>query len=657
MIQEIQEIVLDSCYYRENFKTVKQNDSSTRFLRFRLSAAGTPLDLTGTQVRLYCRKPDNTSVFTDMEVTDAAGGVAQAVLTTQMLAVAGELCAEVRIYADAGKLLSTLPFSLTVAETICDDTALESTNEFSALTCALTKINDFSEIADYAKTAANHALDAAQRAEQAADNPIADGAVTPLKLAEAKINVLDPASVTNEFLNADGTVTANPDYLCTAFIPCNAGEKYACPGGNRRRGAFYDSEKNLLKFELYGSWNASGVITIPENAEYFRLCYGAAAYDGVEGWNINNSMICFGDTYFSKYIPFGTNVPWLNTTIPDKSVAAQKVQDVRINVLNLKECADGILVGNGSVGDNSNYFVSGWIPVSAGEVYTLPNSAERFVCYYDISKNFIQYLNAHAQEITTITVPGTPGTARYMRVSFDKASFDVWNPMVCKDAYYYSEYSPYGTEIPWLERNPLKGKKLAVLGDSICALHKSYINIVAYQNNMDFDRTEHNQSVWGSPLAAHHHADKPKSFLERFGQLRDSTDYLVIHGGVNDCGMNIPLGAVTAENNFSGAYDGYTFCGGLEILLRNSQSRYPYARIIFVTNYKLLNMPKLGEYMDAAKQVCSKFSVPVLDLYNNSGFNMGIDAIRKRYFSDDTHLNEWGHLRLADITEKFLMRL
>ena len=522
---------------------------------------------------------------------------------------------------------------------------------------------------------------------------ISNGAITFDKMSGVIYNLLDLSKCTKQMINISedeniqGTISDSEDFILTDIMPCIPNQIIWCPAGNRRRGNFYDEFGSRIKTELFGSYALPGKIVIPDNAYYFRLNYGMESYDGIDGWDNEHAMIiCGGNGYPSDYIPYGeAAVNWLHIPpVKDDSVTAnklaakavtadklnesavktehivshavtpEKISGTVTNKLNLDDITAGKLSSdNGTVTADNGYMVSAYIDISTGQEFVCPQGQDRCICYYDEQK---QYLSSDAvtgwqDGIYTGTMPEG---AAYLRVSYKLEGFAVW-PMLCIGTDYPDKYVPYGDTVTWLDRNPLKGRKLAVLGDSLSAWYKSAISNAGYFNSMDYDRAVHNQSVWGSPIARHNIESAPASFVERFSLLRDTTDYLVIQGGVNDCGLNIPVGLMSAWDDFTGALNEYTFIGALESLFRQAQAKYPNAKILFFTSTKLLHMPKLGDYMDAAKLVCNKYSIPVLDLYNCSGLNQGIPAVKSKYFSDDTHPNDWGHLLLTKTVERFLI--
>lgn len=122
----------------------KQGDSA-RYLLFRLLDNGVPFSLEGKVVRIYGSKPDGKKVFNNATVVDIKKGLVELQLTTQMLSVGGTLKLELTIY-EGKEVFSTIPFEIEIIRSIRDDTAIESTNEFSALISGLLKLDEWDKL-------------------------------------------------------------------------------------------------------------------------------------------------------------------------------------------------------------------------------------------------------------------------------------------------------------------------------------------------------------------------------------------------------------------------------------------------------------------------------------------------------------------------------
>lgn len=136
----------------------KQNDINSRFIEFTLVNNSLPLNLTGHTVKIFAIKADNTLIFNNVTITNATEGKVLVELTSQALAVIGSLECELVIYGSNNSVLSTKSFAINVIKSIRDDLAVESTNEFTALTEAFSTVQELKErisIATFTATASN----------------------------------------------------------------------------------------------------------------------------------------------------------------------------------------------------------------------------------------------------------------------------------------------------------------------------------------------------------------------------------------------------------------------------------------------------------------------------------------------------------------------
>ena len=134
----------------------KQMDRASRFLKILLLQDGRPFPVPESAVaRLSARKPDGNYVLNDWEISD---GWIFGELTEQILAVPGEVRAEIQLY-DGEALLTSVPFSICVRGSVITGDELESTYECSALLHALETIETSVE-------AAQSALEQAELAEE-----------------------------------------------------------------------------------------------------------------------------------------------------------------------------------------------------------------------------------------------------------------------------------------------------------------------------------------------------------------------------------------------------------------------------------------------------------------------------------------------------------
>lgn len=122
-----------------------------------IDKGGQPVDLTGGAVRLYVQKPDNTVVFMDGTITDAAGGVCSFTLTLGITAAAGIASCQVLVSWSDNQSLKAVGLLLDIQPSSLED-AVESTSDFSALVVALNKADTAEAIATQAAKDAQQAV-------------------------------------------------------------------------------------------------------------------------------------------------------------------------------------------------------------------------------------------------------------------------------------------------------------------------------------------------------------------------------------------------------------------------------------------------------------------------------------------------------------------
>lgn len=221
----------------------------------------------------------------------------------------------------------------------------------------------------------------------------------------------------------------------------------------------------------------------------------------------------------------------------------------------------------------------------------------------------------------------------------------------------------------------LKGKTIDFLGDSItegCC-------VVDLKNRFDNRLKEmcelkevYNYGIGGSRFA---HQIKPSAcprfdlcFCGRCHNLNPNADIIVVFGGVNDyLHGDAPFGK---EGDNTPA----TFIGGTEYLMNTIPALYPNAKLVFITpakNYfggkayfetsaetKNPDARVLKEYVDVILAKAKEHNIPVLNLFDNLGFDPYYDKEEfHKYLADGLHFNDDGHLILANKIKDFLESL
>jgi lysophospholipase L1-like esterase len=128
-------------------------------------------------------------------------------------------------------------------------------------------------------------------------------------------------------------------------------------------------------------------------------------------------------------------------------------------------------------------------------------------------------------------------------------------------------------------------------------------------------------------------------------------DITILEGGTNDFEYKRILGKVA--DNYDGNYDETTICGGMEHCIHSIKQNYPNTLLLFVMvhkNSRIETTDELGNiltYEDIYKkqvEICHKWAVSFVDLYNECGLNTRYEPDKiYTYKSDGTHPNELGY--------------
>lgn len=209
------------------------------------------------------------------------------------------------------------------------------------------------------------------------------------------------------------------------------------------------------------------------------------------------------------------------------------------------------------------------------------------------------------------------------------------------------------------------------LGDSITEGHgttgqdKTFHQLIAKRYGM---KTARNYGIGGTRFARQGTASvQPiwdRNFCDRFSEMDDDAQLVVVFGGTNDFGHgDAPLGSFADREPI-------TFYGACHYLMSGLLNKYPESRIVIMTplhrcnednpkgdGNKAYNVAPLSEYVRIIKEVAEYYSLPVLDLWACSGIQPKAEVIKRMYCPDGLHPNDAGHARLAEVIGNYLLNL
>lgn len=209
--------------------------------------------------------------------------------------------------------------------------------------------------------------------------------------------------------------------------------------------------------------------------------------------------------------------------------------------------------------------------------------------------------------------------------------------------------------------------KINFLGDSITqgAGASKYENCFVKLIEKNTGAVCRNYGIGGTRIA---HQLKPsaeavydKDFCSRIEEMDADANVVVVFGGTNDFGHgDAPIGTISDRTSD-------TFYGALHYLYENLIKKYPDAFIFIITPLHRVdeNNPRgegnkekdgllLREYVHIIKEVAEFYSLPVLDLFANSGIYPLIPTHKEKYTADGLHPNDLGHRILARRVIKFI---
>lgn len=120
-----------------------QGDTKSRYILVSLYNNSIAFDLSNCSVKVFGVKSDKKIFFNYANIIDASKGQFEIELTSQALAVNGELQIQILVLGSNQERLTTCTFFIDVDRTIVDDNAIQSENEFTALTKGLADLAEY----------------------------------------------------------------------------------------------------------------------------------------------------------------------------------------------------------------------------------------------------------------------------------------------------------------------------------------------------------------------------------------------------------------------------------------------------------------------------------------------------------------------------------
>lgn len=370
--------------------------------------------------------------------------------------------------------------------------------------------------------------------------------------------------------------------------------------------SFYDKDKNYISGVCGESDGVTEYVdlTIPENAAYFRVSI-PVSNSGLYIVEESSNILLNTNTLFNKE----------NTMVSSLSI-------------------QGYIDTDGVFRSSSGWLTTDFIPTY--DIYHLEGKFYEYttICYASFYDEFKQYIADSGLigktngDIYTEAID-IPKNAKYVRLCFGASD---------NTQYYEIIYDAIKHDILKKEnaKNPLYGKKLLAVGDSITAGSSeniSYVDLIAYKNNMDFT----NSGVWGATLASNV-TGSSGAINELISTMDNDADYIILSGGVNDYyyvnGGVEPEGSITTGTYgaYTENYDEDTFCGALESICSQAITKWPGKKILYVATHRVLdtNVPNENTHAEMIRTILKKWGIPYVDLYQEMP-SLFLTALKSTY--------------------------
>lgn len=213
-----------------------------------------------------------------------------------------------------------------------------------------------------------------------------------------------------------------------------------------------------------------------------------------------------------------------------------------------------------------------------------------------------------------------------------------------------------------IQASELYGKTIVVIGDSYVRNHRGRIEDTwHYQVADKYNMQYHNYGRNGSCIAF----DRKRwgiSMLNRYTEMIDQADYVLVIGGHNDAEM-IALAKDTMVTDVNRKFKSdslrIVFEQHLRLLIDGLIAKYPSSKIAFVSPW---NVDRAGfaEMFEVLTRVCAEKSVPLYNAAKESGIYVRNAEFRRRFFqgpNDTAHLNPAGHRLFMNKAEHFMLGL
>ena len=275
--------------------------------------------------------------------------------------------------------------------------------------------------------------------------------------------------------------------------------------------------------------------------------------------------------------------------------------------------------------------------------FFIGGAATNYAYYYDnvklgTPKYTVQYV-ADGQVVGQYTVEHGCDVPAIVPVPEKEGNIGTWDHdglNITADTVITAVYSD-------LSASPLWQKTVLFSGDSICMASDriGWAGRIGEKYTMEYV----NAGVSGasvSTVRVNRMIDQIKKYSA------NDYDFVILHGGTNDAWSMAPVGEMTDSYALS-QFNPDTFAGALEELFYYAKLYYGNAKFGYIINFRFSKdntngyLADMTDYVEMTKQICEKWDIPYLDMYNNEELNAALDIDSLNNFKDTVHPNSTGY--------------
>ena len=447
------------------------------------------------------------------------------------------------------------------------------------------------------------------------------------------------------------------------FGPCMASQGYYLTSYNAS-GAVVTKQITKADVQVVGQFSENEIIccwTVPAGTASFKM---ATAETFAHSTLITKNQVYDAEGYF-KYME-------------SKSIDISHIKKTETDITKIENkfpVSDKTFAGRcdskeGDVATDS-YRTSDYIPVKEGDfIYIAAAAASQgyHMTLYDankkattnVNKNHMVWYEDLGRGYMIYSYRMRPGTA-YIRVVAAAGVYNDGIELVTINQPFSGEqyrklFNITVSDKPQNPDSPLNGLKGLFMGDSIsfgAGDTLSYKHTGRAWAGRIQDATglvATNASVSGAKASFITGDDTAKWLFNQYKpNMGNKYDIVVMHGGVNDARHERAVGSISAsedEDTLKGKVN--TYLGGLQYLFYTVKKTQPDAKLFFIANHRLDGHDKgkakdMSAYFDGAKELCEKYGIVFIDLYNNKELNDKLETTTKKYLPDTLHLNSAGY--------------